>query len=180
MAESRTLILMRHATAGHQGGTRDHDRPLTSGGRSDAAAAGAWMSRTLPAVDAVLCSTATRTRQTLAATGIDAPVQFAEDLYGGGTGDIIGLLTQLPTAAQTVLVVGHAPGIPATAAQLAAIAATAEPAPDTSPDDPTERPSFDDLRHFTAGAIAVLGTTSSWADLPDAGAELTDVYLPGG
>ncbi len=183
MPYSRTLILMRHASAGHQGGTRDHDRPLTSAGQRDAAAAGAWIARNLPAVDSVLCSTATRTRQTLAATGTDAPVRFAEDLYGGGTGDIIDLIAQLPTAVHTVLVVGHAPGIPATAAQLAATGSShsgAETSDEITHGSPADRPTIEDLRHFTAGAIAVLETTSSWAHLQDEGADLIDVYLPGG
>lgn len=182
MADSRTLILMRHASAGHQGGTRDHDRPLTQGGLRDAAAAGAWIAQNLPSVDTVLCSTATRTRQTLDATAVDAPVRFVEDLYGGGTGDIIELLAALPAAAHTVLVVGHAPGIPAAAALLAASGNEnrAPAARDTTSDAQVERPHVDELRHFAAGAIAVLTATSSWADLPHSGAELTGVYMPGG
>ena len=43
----------------------------------------------LPEVDAVVCSTALRTRQTLAATGVGAPTRFAEELYGGGIDDIL-------------------------------------------------------------------------------------------
>ena len=73
----------------------------------------------------MLCSTAVRTRQTLTATRIDAPATFADELYGGGIDDILEQIAQLPDAAGTVLVVGHAPGIPATAAELVTIAALA-------------------------------------------------------
>jgi phosphohistidine phosphatase len=182
LIESRTLILMRHASAGHQGGTRDQDRPLTPAGQRDAAAAGAWISRNVPAVDAVLCSTATRTRQTLAATGISADVRFVDDLYGGGTGDIIGLLQTLPADVRTVLVVGHAPGIPATAALLATTGhANRGGAPDGEPaaERPGDRPVIEDLRYFAAGAIAVLQARAGWAALAEDGADLTGVYLPG-
>ena len=53
------------------------------------ALAGDWIRANAPAVDAVLCSTATRTRQTLARTGIDAPVQFVDRLYDATPGTVI-------------------------------------------------------------------------------------------
>ena len=120
MTTSRTLILMRHAAAG--GAHRDHDRPLTPGGARDAAAAGDWIRQHLPAVDAVLSSTAVRTRQTLAATRIDAPARFADELYGGDIDDILEQIALTPEEARTVLVVGHAPGIPSVAHELATVA----------------------------------------------------------
>ena len=166
MAAPRTLILMRHASAGHPGAHSDHERPLTPAGRGDAAAAGAWLRSTMPPVDAVLCSTAVRTRQTLAAAGIDAPATFADELYGGGNGDILDQLAALPDAARTVLVIGHAPAIPSTAFELAALAAG-------GPDGLHEQ-----LRHFSAGAAAVLNTEGSWAALAQDGARLTMVRHP--
>ena len=108
MANPRTLILLRHAAAGNA--PRDHDRPLTPDGNRDAAAAGDWIREHVPSVDAVLCSTAVRTRQTLAATRIQAPAIFADELYGGGIDDILGQIALLPESAHTVLVVGTRPG----------------------------------------------------------------------
>ncbi len=62
----------------------------------------------------------------------------------------------------TVLVVGHAPGIPATAAQLAATGSSHSGADNVGRDHPIgvprTDPTIEDLRHFTAGAIAVLET----------------------
>lgn len=173
---------MRHATAGHQGAT-DHDRPLTPGGLKEAADAGNWIRQSLPLVDAVLCSTAVRTRQTLTAIGVDAPVTFADRLYGGGIDDILDEFSQLPDTAHTVLVVGHAPGIPATAAELVTIAALARAdSESTEADDPAAaadpEPEIDSLRHFSAGALAVLTTGVQWAELADHGADLTIVRQP--
>jgi phosphohistidine phosphatase len=174
---------MRHATAG-QGGSTDHDRPLSDQGRREAADAGDWIRGNLPPVDAVLCSTAVRTRQTLSAAGVDAPATFVDELYGGGIDDILEQIATITDAAGTVLVVGHAPGIPATAAELVTIAALAR-ADSESPeaDDPAaaadQDPEPEGLRHFSAGALAVLTTEGSWAELSDRGADLTAVRHPG-
>ena len=184
MSGSRTLILMRHATAGHQGATTDHDRPLTAEGVREAADAGDWIRHNLPPVEAVLCSTAVRTRQTVTATRVDAPATFADELYGGGIDDLLEQIGAVPDAAVTVLVVGHAPGIPATAAELVTIAALAradnavseanDPAAAADPE-----PEPDGLRHFSAGALAVLTTAGSWSELTEHGADLAAVRHPG-
>ena len=183
MSASRTLILMRHAEAG--GAFNDHERPLTPAGVIDATAAGSWIRSALPGVDAVLCSTALRTRQTLTAIGVGAPTRFAQELYGGGIDDILSQIARTPDTASTVLVVGHAPGIPATAHELLTVAALAR-ADDGSGDEPTtgdpgenrEHPAVDGLRHFSAGAVAVLTTAASWAALDEQGADLQTVRHP--
>ena len=202
MPASRTLILMRHAEAG--AAHNDHDRPLTPAGRADAAAAGEWIRQALPEVAEVVCSTALRTRQTLAASGVDAPTRFAEELYGGGIEDILTQIAATSDTASTVLVVGHAPGIPATAHELLTVAslvraddrlsskttngapADGDPADSGADGDPARgdhlgngsNAAVDDLRHFSASAIAVLTTEASWAELADYGAELQTVRHP--
>ena len=183
MPASRTLILMRHAEAG--GAYNDHDRPLTAAGLTDARAAGGWIRQSLPEVAAVVCSTALRTRQTLSATGIAAPTRFAENLYGGGIDDILGQIALTPDTADTLLVVGHAPGIPATAHELATVASLAradagagyEPE-DGDPSEATGNPATEGLRYFSACAVAVLTTAASWAVLAEQGADLQTVRHP--
>jgi phosphohistidine phosphatase len=179
MANPRTLILLRHATAGHA--SRDHDRPLTENGTRDAAAAGDWIREHAAPVDAVLCSTAVRTRQTLAATRIQAPTTFADELYGGDVDDILGQVALLPESAQTVLVVGHAPGIPSVAYELATVADLASDGPSGSDADeaePTPNPELQSLRSFSACALAVLNTDATWIQLPERGAGLVTVRHP--
>jgi phosphohistidine phosphatase len=185
MSASRTLILMRHAEAG--GAYNDHERPLTPAGLIDATAAGSWIRSALPGVDAVLCSTALRTRQTLSATGVGAPTRFAQELYGGGIDDILSQIALTPDTASTVLVVGHAPGIPATAHELLTVAALVRADGGSGDDDgPTtgdpgenrEHPAVDGLRHFSAGAVAVLTTAAPWAALDEQGADLQTVRYP--
>ncbi|AGL26759.1 hypothetical protein J113_08915 [Mycobacterium tuberculosis CAS/NITR204] len=56
----RNLVLMRHAKSAYPDGIADHDRPLAPRGIREAGLAGGWLRANLPAVDAVLCSTAAR------------------------------------------------------------------------------------------------------------------------
>ncbi|MET0865869.1 MAG: histidine phosphatase family protein [Nakamurella sp.] len=166
MAVTRTLILMRHASAA--GGQRDEDRPLTEGGEVAAAAAGEWIRGALPSVDTVLCSVAVRTRQTLVALRIEAPTEYVEELYNGGVEDIVQQIGLVPDSQRTVLVIGHAPGIPATAYRLATV------------DDSAPAPLTEQLRYFSAGALAVLRTDARWDELVDGAAELVTVRHPDG
>ena len=115
----RTLVLMRHGKSGYPPGVWDHDRPLADRGIREAALAGEWMSDDGLNVDMTLCSTATRTRQTLMRTGVDAPTIFIDDIYGGSPFEILeAIRIHVPHDAATVLVVGHEPGISALGAHL--------------------------------------------------------------
>ncbi|GAA4659401.1 SixA phosphatase family protein [Gordonia humi] len=116
---TRTLVLLRHGKSAYPLGVPDHDRPLNDRGRRQAALAGDWIRDDGLDVDAVLCSTATRTRQTLERTGIDAPVEFVDDVYGGTPDELLEVLRiHAPADAATILMVGHFPGMPETALTL--------------------------------------------------------------
>jgi phosphohistidine phosphatase len=189
----RTLILLRHAAAANPGRFSDHDRPLTDAGMTDAAAAGAWLAANLPPIDVVLCSTAKRARQTWTAMGLDAPVEYLEELYGAGIDDVVEILAETPAEARTVLVVGHAPTMPATAQDLASIAelTASEPGPDsaeragevaaepTEAEPPATAATADMLRSFSACALAVLRPHGDWNQLAERGAALLQVRRPG-
>lgn len=140
---TRTLVLMRHGKSGYPDGVSDHDRPLADRGRREAALAGDWMRRDGIVADAVVCSTATRTRQTLERTGVDAAsVSFVDDVYGGMPEQILeAVRLHVPQDASTVLVVGHEPGMPMTARTL----------------DPAA-----EIDHFPTSAYAVLSVTAAW------------------
>jgi phosphohistidine phosphatase len=60
MNRQRTLLLMRHAKSDSPDGVPDHDRPLAPRGIRQAGLAGNWLRANAPAIDGVLCSTATR------------------------------------------------------------------------------------------------------------------------
>lgn len=125
-----TLILLRHAKAAAGDGLPDAERPLTERGRRDAADAGALLRRAGRAPDLVCCSTALRTRQTwdeMAAAGVRAgEVVYTERIYEASGGALAELIREAPAAARTVLVLGHAPGLPDLADLLAGPESDAE------------------------------------------------------
>ena len=162
----RTLVLMRHAKSDYPEGVADHDRPLAPRGIREAGLAGDWLRGTLPMIDAVLCSTATRTRQTLDRTGIDAPVNFLERLYGATPAAMIDQISRVEEAVSTLLVVGHEPTMSQVSLGLAAYPASDEEA-------------FGDIeRKFPTSGIAVLRVPGPWSVLTIDGAELMTFHVP--
>lgn len=164
----RTLLLLRHAKSGYPDGVADHERPLAPRGEREAGLAGDWMRANAPAVDAVLCSTATRTRQTLARTGIEAPTQFVDRLYDSSPGitlDLINGVDELFGAEiGTLLVVGHEP----TTSQLALGLA------DGGDEDAIEQMSL----KYPTSSIALLRTDQPWQRLEIRGATLVAFHVP--
>lgn len=120
----KTLILLRHAKSDWADPTlADHDRPLAARGRDAAPKMGAWLKTHGPRPELVLCSTATRARQTLAlaleALGDTPETRFDRGLYLAGGAGVLARLRQAPDAAGTVMVVGHNPDLEQLARRLA-------------------------------------------------------------
>jgi phosphohistidine phosphatase len=165
----RTLVLLRHGKSAYPPGVSDHDRPLAPRGRRGAALAGAWITEHLPVIDHVLCSTAERTRQTLAASDLLKPsvlVDYTDEIYEAYPEELLALVTAARPAERTLLLVGHAPGIPELAQLLA------------GPD--SDRDAIARLRaKFPTAAIAVLRLDGEWSDASANSAALTHFGRPG-
>jgi phosphohistidine phosphatase len=118
----RTLYLLRHAKA-ERAGVADLERTLAKRGRRDAPAMGAYMRRREYRPALILCSPAARTRETLELLqpelGGDAPAEFDRKLYPGEPGTVLKRLQAVDEAFDSVLVVGHNPGLAQLAAALA-------------------------------------------------------------
>ena len=162
----RTLVLMRHAKSDYPDGVTDHDRPLAARGDREAGLAGDWLRETAPTIDAVLCSTATRTRQTLERTGIVAPVSYRQRLYGATPAAMIGEINQVDAAVNTLLVVGHEPTVSQVSLSLA-----------TYPGSDPEAIQRIETKYPTSG-IAVLRVPGTWSALTADGAELVTFHVP--
>jgi len=162
----RTLVLLRHAKSAYPDGVADHDRPLAPRGQREAGLAGDWLRSQLPTIDQVLCSTAIRTRETLARSGVDAPVRYLDGLYDCTPGVVIDEIHDVGDNVSTLLVVGHEPTMSSLALQLAD--------PDNANADAAERISV----KFPTSAMAVLGLDGSWADLELGSAQLADFHVP--
>lgn len=163
-ASTRTLILLRHGKSDYPGGARDYDRPLAHRGQAEAEAAGEWLRANQPPIDAVICSAAVRTRETLAATGITAPVNYAEQIYDASPGEILAEINEASPQASTLLVIGHAPGIPSLATRLAG----EQSDPGASEELATK---------FPTSALAVLTFAGDWSDLGPGEAALTAFHV---
>ena len=115
----RELILLRHAHAEPAAtGQGDHARGLSETGRAEAKAAGDWLREHGLQPDRVLCSDATRTRETLAALGDIGAGEVYEDaaIYDASPGTLA-TLADANRDAERLLLVGHNPGVE----QLAAL-----------------------------------------------------------
>src|SRR5690349_22606037 len=162
----RTLLLLRHAKSDYPTGVADHQRPLAARGQREAALAGDWLRAHTPAVDAVLCSTATRTRETLARTRIDAPVNYVDRLYDATPGAVIDEINGVDPNVETLLVIGHEPAMSHVALGLAT--------PDGSNSTAAEHIST----KFPTSAIAVLRTAGQWETLTLSSAALVTFHVP--
>lgn len=113
----KTLLLLRHAKSDwDHPGLSDHQRPLNSRGLAAADKMGAWMNSQQIQPEWIICSTATRTRETLAAVTQhlqtpEAQVQLDDTLYLASTNTLLQLLEHCPPERDHILLIGHNPGI---------------------------------------------------------------------
>ena len=190
-AESRrTLVLLRHAKSAYPPGVADHGRPLAPRGEREAALAGTWIARELPSIDRILCSTAERTRQTAAMAGLtepaaltaptaptariartsetapSTPITYTDDIYDAYPDELEDLVRSLDPAERTVVLVGHAPGLPGLAEDLAGSGSDAA--------------ALSRMRSkFPTSAIAVLTVDGEWTDVGrGATTALVDFVIP--
>lgn len=144
----KTILLLRHAkSAWDSAAPSDHDRPLNRRGERSAAVMADHLVTAGPRPDLILCSTAVRTRQTLAplvkALGLPAPpISLEKELYLASEDALLERLRALSEETQTVLLIGHNDGI----GQLAAMLAGHGP-----------EPALSDMREkYPTGALATL------------------------
>jgi len=164
--QRRTLVLMRHAKSAYPDEVADHERPLAPRGTREAGLAGEWLRANLPAIDLVLCSTATRARETLACTGVDAPQRYVQRFYGAAPGAVIEEINRVPDEVKTLLVVGHEP----TTSSVAIILAGG---------DGTDTAAVDRIaRKFPTSGLAVLRVSGGWDDLEPSSAALVEFQVP--
>lgn len=148
----RRLLLLRHAKSDWDDpGLSDHARPLNARGRAAAATMGGFIRDQGLSPDLVMLSSSRRTRQTL--EGLDLPppplgVVPLDSLYLAEPGAIRALLAEAPEAAQTLMVIGHNPGLHELTWELAG---------------PGEHPSL--AAGFPTATLAEFAVSGPWRDL---------------
>jgi phosphohistidine phosphatase len=167
----KTILLLRHAKSawGHPG-LDDHDRPLNRRGERAAEAMAEHIVHEAPRPDLILCSTAVRTRQTLAPlinrlASPAPPMALEAGLYLASEDMLLARLRAVSDGIRTVLLIGHNEGI----GELAAALAGRGPA--------VALANLQDK--FPTGALAVLRAPDGpWRDLAPDGAELLSFVRP--
>lgn len=166
----RHLLLTRHAKSSWgEPSLADRDRPLAPRGvKALSKMHDHLRAATTPRPDLVLCSPARRTIDTLA--GIQPAltdavrIQSADDIYGAGVADLIGLLRTITTEIRCAMVVGHNPGLQDLALALVGVG---------------DRNARDQLwEKFPTGAIATISFEVPWAALAPGVGQLEELFMP--
>ncbi len=119
----KRLSLLRHAKSSWgDPGQRDFDRPLNARGREAAPVMGAYMAKNDLVPDLVLCSTAARTRETLALLlprlRAEPLVEFRDDFYLADPGTMMAAIPQAEPSIAHILIIAHNPGLEMLAMRL--------------------------------------------------------------
>jgi len=120
---TKRLILTRHAKSSWDDpNTPDHDRPLNERGKAAAADLGDWLASRGYIPQEVLCSDALRTRKTWSGIAPALPgspiLELKPALYHAGPDVMLAVLRH--AHADTVMMLGHNPGIAEFAHRLVA------------------------------------------------------------
>lgn len=164
---ARQLLLLRHAKSSRDDpALADRDRPLAPRGERAAAAMGRYVREHDLSPALVLCSSATRARQTLdgVADGLDASTdtRIESELYEASATGLLERLRRIGDEVPSAMLVGHNPAIERLALDLGA-----------------GGPDLAELaRKYPTGALAVLAFDGAWADLDADGARLVAFVKP--
>lgn len=166
----KTLLLLRHAKSSWDDtALADFDRPLAKRGRGAASRMGKELAARGWLPDAVLVSSATRTRQTWALVEAELPEApkaiFSKALYMAAAGRLLQHTRKAPETAATLLLLGHNPGIEEFAALLAGAGSD-----DASLTRMGEK--------FPTAALARFEFEGAWTDLRRGKARLTHFLRP--
>lgn len=112
----KKLLLLRHAKSSWANeGLADFDRPLNDRGRHDAARMGKLLRRLDLVPELIISSSAKRAAKTAQLTAqaasYDGEIRFVEQLYLAEPETYIGLARRTDDSVDTLILVGHNPGI---------------------------------------------------------------------
>jgi phosphohistidine phosphatase len=163
---ARQLLLLRHAKSSWDDPSLpDHDRPLAPRGRKAARRLAAFVAESNLRPALVLCSSATRARETLdlIASSLGGPEIIVEErLYGASAAALLDRVRRVPDETDSVVLVGHNPGLQDLAVLLATPGADADRLAEKLP----------------TGALVSFRVDGPWEQLSAAAAELERIVLP--
>lgn len=161
-----TLYVLRHAKSSWDDPSlADVDRPLAPRGRKAAKRIGNHMREAGISPQLVLCSPATRVKQTVDRLGKavdEAELVVEPELYGAGSGELEERIRRIPYWVDAAMLVGHNPALQELVLDL------------TRPGPLRDRAEV----KLPTGALATLELDGSWRTLHDESAELVALALP--
>ncbi len=166
----RRIYLFRHGKSSWSDpGLKDRDRDLNARGRAASEKMGAWCAANGVSPDLVLCSTATRARETLARLlpnlKAAARIEFEDGLYLAPANELLARLRKLDDGVKAVMIVGHNPGL-----QELGLLLAEDGAPGTLAKLNAKFP--------TAALAELTADLKRWRDLDADAAELERLILP--
>jgi phosphohistidine phosphatase len=163
----KRLYLLRHAKSSWKDTSLpDHDRPLAARGRRAAKTIARHLHERGVEPELVLCSSARRARETLEriepALGTPA-VHVEDDLYAASAPALLERLRSVPDHVESVMLIGHNPGLQDLALDVA-----------------RPSPTADELSaKYPTAALATLElSVSTWQELDCGAGELTALVRP--
>lgn len=162
---TKRLILTRHAKSSWDDPLMsDHDRPLNDRGKAAAADLGEWLASRGYVPDQVLCSDALRTRKTWSGIAPALPgtpiLDLKPALYHAGPDVMLAVLRH--ATGDTVMMIGHNPGIAEFAHRIAA-----------------RPPLSADFQGYPTGATLVCDfTADTWAGISWGQGSVDDFIVP--
>ena len=158
--------MLRHAKSSwKEPGLDDHDRPLNKRGRHAARIMATYLKQSKITPDLVICSTATRAKQTLdpIIKAVNPPEIILErKIFVGAQQELWEQLRNIPKRAKSVLLIGHNPALQNLALELAQ---TDQLVPFAG-------------NNFPTGAMASFRFRGAWKALEPHGAELFSFITP--
>ena len=158
-----SLHVLRHAKSDRGVATADHERPLAPRGRDAAPRVGRYLNEHFGAPQMALCSTATRAVDTLelvlAELAGTLDVRYEAALYLADAETLRARLSAVDNEVETVLIVGHNPGLASLVQGLGGPSAQAR------------------LGKFPTAALATLDV-AGWDQLAPEACRLVDYVVP--
>ena len=161
----KRLILTRHAKSSWDDPTMsDHDRPLNERGKAAAADLGEWLASSGYVPGEVLCSDAERTQKTWEGIEPALPgtpiLTLKPALYHAGPDVMLAVLRH--ASADTVMMIGHNPGIAEFASRIVA-----------------QEPPIPEFHRYPTGATLVVSFEApTWTDVDWHSGSVRDFIVP--
>ncbi len=175
MSNHRQLFVLRHAKSSWDNpGLEDHERPLAPRGQTAVKLLGDHLRTAGVEPEQVLCSSARRTRETLAGVDPTGERLIERGLYSASAHDVLVRLRQVSAETGSVMVVGHNPAMQVLVLRL--IGANGNGGAVVSAD--AEGDVGELQRKFPTGALATLEFDCEWHELGIGCARLTAFVVP--